>query len=119
MKDLGVVIHILGCEVKYDVYTGVSYLTQYQYTKKAIEKFFGSEVTPCDTPSGVNITLSRNMSPTNEDEKAEMTDIPYKESVGTLLWSSLCTSPDISYAVSQVAVSQSNTGERIRECFDT
>jgi len=49
MKDLGVVLHILGCEVKYDIHTRVSLLTQYQYTKKAIEKFFGSEVTPCDT----------------------------------------------------------------------
>jgi len=44
-----VVIHIYRCEVKHDVHTGDSYLTQYQYTKKAIEKFFGSESTLCDT----------------------------------------------------------------------
>jgi len=49
MKDLGVVLHILGCEVKQDVYSGVSYLTQYQHTKKAIEKFFGNDLNPCDT----------------------------------------------------------------------
>jgi hypothetical protein len=34
MKDLGVVAHTLGCELKHDVHTGVSYLTQYQHTKR-------------------------------------------------------------------------------------
>ena len=43
------------------------------------------------------------MSPTTEAEKAEMPEIPYREAVGTLLWLSLGTRPDISYAVSQVA----------------
>ena len=103
MKDLGVVAHILGCEVKHDVNTGVSYLTQYQYTKKAIEKFFGPDLKPCDTPADSNVTLSKSMSPTTEEEKAEMSKIPYREAVGTLLWLSLGTRPDISYAVSQVA----------------
>jgi len=32
-----------------------------------------------------------------------MTEIPYRKAVGTLLWLSLGTRPDISYAVSQVA----------------
>ena len=103
MKDLGVVAHILGCEVQHDVHSGESYLTQYQYTKKAIEKFFGPDLKPSDTPADSTVTLSRNMSPTTEAEKAEMSKIPYREAVGTLLWLSLGTRPDISYAVSQVA----------------
>jgi hypothetical protein len=43
MKDLGIVKQILRCEVKHEVETGTLYLTQYQYTKKAIEKFFGPD----------------------------------------------------------------------------
>ena len=103
MKDLGVVAHILGCEVQHDVHSGETYLTQYQYTKKAIEKFFGPDLKPSDTPADSTVILSRNMSPTTEEEKAEMSKIPYREAVGTLLWLSLGTRPDISYAVSQVA----------------
>jgi len=36
MKDLGVVRHILGCEAKHEEETRTSYLTQFQYTKKAM-----------------------------------------------------------------------------------
>ena len=43
------------------------------------------------------------MSPTSPEEKGEMSKIPYREAVGTLLWLSLGTRPDICYAVSQVA----------------
>ena len=103
MKDLGVVRHILGCEVKHEEETGTSYLTQFQYTKKAIEKFFGPDLKPCDTPADVNIILSKSMSPKTEEDRAKVKNIPYREAVGTLLWLSLGTRPDISYAVSQVA----------------
>ena len=77
MKDLGVVSHILGCRVQHDVHTGVSYLTQYQYTKKAIEKFFGPYLKPSDTPADNTAMLSKSMSPTTDPEKAEMSKIPY------------------------------------------
>jgi len=103
MKDLGIVKHILGCEVKHDPYACTSYLTQHQYTKKAIEKFFGTDLTPCDTPADPAVILTKAMSPTTASDKAKMSKIPYREAVGTLLWLSLGTRPDICYAVSQVA----------------
>jgi len=43
------------------------------------------------------------MSPSTDEEKVKMSKIPYREAVGTLLWLSLGTRPDISYTVSQVA----------------
>ena len=106
MKDLGVVHHILGCEARHDEETGTTYLSQYQFTKAAIEKFFPSTqspLSPIDSPSDVNVTLSRSMSPQTPEERGEMAKIPYREAVGTLLWLSLGTRPDICYAVAQVA----------------
>jgi len=35
MVDLGVVNHIIGCEAQHTEDTGVTYLSQYQYSKKA------------------------------------------------------------------------------------
>ena len=39
------------------------------------------------------------MSRKTPQEKGEMSKYPYREAVGTLLWLSLGTRPDISYAV--------------------
>lgn len=92
-----------GCKVRHDVHTGASYLTQYQYTKKAIEKFFDPDLKPCDTPFYSNVILGKTMNSTTDEEKAEKSKIPYRVGVGTLLWQFLGIRPDISYAVLQVA----------------
>jgi len=79
MKDLGVVRHILGCEVKHEKVTGTSYLTQFQYTKKAIETFFGPHLKPCETPADGNDILSRSMSYKAEEDNAKVKNILYRE----------------------------------------
>jgi len=109
MVDLGVVNHILGCEAQHDVDTGVTYLSQYQYAKKAVAKFLTDDQSPLNTPCDPSITLSKSMSPTTQEERDEMANIPYRQAVGTLLWLSLGTRPDICYAVSQVA--------KFNDCF--
>ena len=103
MKDLGVVSHILGCEAKHDEETGTTYLSQYQFAKKAITRFFPKGLKPIDTPCDPNVILSKSMSPQSLAEAGEMKSVPYREAVGTLLWLSLGTRPDICYSVSQVA----------------
>jgi len=103
MKDLGVVNHILGCEAKHNEETGETYLSQYQYAKSAVEKFLPEEMLKIDTPCDPSVILSKNMSPKSPEEAREMEGVPYREAVGTLLWLSLGTRPDICYAVSQVA----------------
>ena len=103
MKDLGVVNHILGCEARHNEETGTTYLSQYQFTKSACDKFFPNDLSPCETPFDSTVVLSKSMSPQSPAEKGEMSNIPYREAVGTLLWLSLGTRPDICYAVSQVA----------------
>jgi hypothetical protein len=109
MVDLGVVNHILGCEAQHNESNGETYLSQYQFTKKAIERFLSDDQTPIDTPSDPNVTLSKSMSPQSDEEVNEMKNIPYRQAVGTLLWLSLGTRPDICYAVSQVA--------KFNDCF--
>ena len=51
------------------------------------------------------------MSPQSPSERGEIESVPYREAVGTLLWLSLGTRPDICYAVSQVA--------RFNDCYGT
>ena len=98
MKDLGLMHHILRYEARYDAMTGITYLSQYQSTNVVIEKFISSKQSPLrprESPCDANVTLSVSMIPETPEERGEMSRIPYREAVGTLLWLSLGTRPDI------------------------
>ena len=103
MKVLGKVNHILGCEADHNEETGTTYLSQYQYTKAAVEKYLPADMTEINSPCDPNVNLSKLQSPQSLEERGEMEGVPYRQAVGTLLWLSLGTRPDICYAVSQVA----------------
>jgi hypothetical protein len=91
-------VSILGCEARYDAITGITYLSQYQFTKAEIEKFFSSKQSPLqlvESSCDVKVPLSVSMSPETPEERGEMSRIPYREAVGTLLRLSLGTRPNI------------------------
>jgi hypothetical protein len=59
------------------------------------------------TPMDPNVKLSKEMCPKTEKEKEEMTRCPYQNLIGSLMYLSVSTRPDMSYAVS--CLSQYNT----------
>ncbi|GBE89190.1 hypothetical protein SCP_1502130 [Sparassis crispa] len=58
-----------------------------------------------------NTTLSSAQSPQTTAEAAAMRDIPYREAVGSLMYASLGTRPDITYAVSSLSRFSDNPGK--------
>jgi len=74
-----------------------------------VAKFLPEDQSSIDTPCDTSIALSKSMCPSTQEEKDEMANIPYRQAVGTLLWLSLGTRPDICYAVSQVT--------KFNDCF--
>lgn len=65
---------------------------------------------PTATPADPCTRLTSAMSPTSEEEKLDMTHVPYREAVGCLLYLSITCRPDISYAVNQFAKFCQNPG---------
>ena len=111
MKDLGVIDEILGCKVCVDRDLDCITIHQTQYMKEIIQKFLPTDDTithsvPAD-PSG---HLVNSQCATSTEDHEFMRDIPYRQAVGSLLWLALCTRPDISYAVGQVAKFNANPG---------
>ena len=111
MKDLGDIDEILGCKVHFDHHLGCVTINQCKYTAGILSKYLEPpEQTWIDTPADSTITLTTEQSPQTEVEKEYMSTIPYREVIGSLLWLSMGTRPDITYAVSQSAKFSANPG---------
>ena len=65
---------------------------------------------PMDTPIENNLSLSLDMCPKTPNEKEQMSKVPYTSTVGSLMYSMICTRPDICYAIGLVRKFQSNPG---------
>ena len=83
-----------------------------QYIDTILERFNLAECNPTSTPMEAGLQLSKSDSPQNEEEKKEMHDVPFRELVGSLLWTSLVCHPEITQAVCQVARFNANPGRR-------
>ena len=53
-------------------------------------------------------TLSKDDAPQTEAETDEMRVIPYREAVGTLMWTATVTCPDVAYAAHQLGIFNGN-----------
>src|SRR5580658_3524437 len=57
------------------------------------------------------VRLSQLQAPSTSLEHARMRDIPYREAVGLLMYASLGTRPDISFAVTSLSQFSNDPGE--------
>jgi hypothetical protein len=70
------------------------------YIQYTLNWFGMAESYTVNTPADPNVTLS---SQPNESEKTEVLRVPYKEAIGCLMFISLLTRSDITYAVNHAA----------------
>jgi len=98
MKDMGELHHFLGVKVIQKPETGQLWIGQSAYVKGILEKFGMDNSKPISTPVDVSARLVKAR---DDDEKIDQTQ--YQSAVGSLLFLSTRTRPDIAYAVSNVA----------------
>ncbi|KAH7852964.1 hypothetical protein Vadar_031538 [Vaccinium darrowii] len=105
MKDLGEARKILGMEIQRDRVKGTIHLTQQQYLKKVLERFGVGKGNskPVSVPLAPHFKLSASLSPSSEEERKYMTNVPYASLVGSLMYAMVCTRPDLAQAVSMVS----------------
>ena len=98
MKDMGELHHFLEVKVIQKPETGQLWIGQSAYVKGILEKFGMDNSKPISTPVHVSAKLVKAR---DDDEKINQTQ--YQSAVGSLLFFSTRTRPDIAYAVSNVA----------------
>ncbi|KAL0281595.1 UNVERIFIED_CONTAM: hypothetical protein PYX00_002534 [Menopon gallinae] len=84
--------------IKRDSDTGNMTLTQRNYIEELIKKFGMENAKEIGTPMELNVKVSKEMSPKDENEREEMKHKPYRELIGCLVYLSKATRPDIAFA---------------------
>ena len=103
MKDLGELHYFLGVKVIQDRKKGNIWIGQPVYTENTLQKFGMENAKPISTPVAVNTKL---MLKTEDSEYFDKET--YQSAVGSLLYLSTRTRPDITFAVNNVARFSSN-----------
>eukprot|EP01018_Ginkgo_biloba_P038394 Gb_22123 [translate_table: standard] len=99
MKDMGAVKQILGMEIHRDRKNGKLWLSQHKYVENVLTRFGMKHVKLVGIPLASHFKLSSSLCPSNEEEKQDMSHVPYASAVGSLMYAMVCTRPDISHAV--------------------
>ena len=98
LKDMGKLNYFLGVSVKQNSKTGTTWISQPAYTEAVLQKF-GMELSkPANTPVAAGTKLVKAA-----EESESIDTIRYQSAVGSLLYLSGWTRPDIAFAVSNVA----------------
>nr|GEY87648.1 retrovirus-related Pol polyprotein from transposon TNT 1-94 [Tanacetum cinerariifolium] len=111
MKDLGAAKRILGMEIRRDRKMGKLTLSQIDYILKVLKKFNMSSYKPVPTPLAPHFKLSSHECPKSEEDKEDMSRVPYTSAVGSLMYAMVCTRPDLAHVVSVVSRYMHNLGK--------
>jgi hypothetical protein len=101
ISDMGDAEHLLGMRVRRDRANRTLTLDQAAYTERKLRQYGMWDCRSVDTPSaaGVDLTVSEAEVISEKDQK-EIEQFDYCGVVGSLMYASVLTRPDISYSVS-------------------
>lgn len=87
------------------------WISQEDYIKKVLEMFNMHNAKPMHVPLLGHLKLSKTQCPSNEEEKDEMSKVPYSPAVSRLMYAMVFTRPDIAYVVGVVSRFLLNLGK--------
>ncbi|CAK9816458.1 Retrovirus-related Pol polyprotein from transposon TNT 1-94 [Anthophora quadrimaculata] len=111
MTDSGPISEILGIRIERNGETGSIKLSQARYIEGLIAKFNMQNAKVVSTPMESNIKISKEMGPSNEEERIEMKKKPYRELIGGLIYLANATRPDIAFAAGTLSRYSSDPGK--------
>ncbi len=88
--------HFLGMKIVHDDASGQVWIGQLSYTKSLLQKFGMEAATPVATPVDTGTKLVRI---TDDDKSFDQAQ--YQSAIGSLLYLSVATRPDLAIAVKQ------------------
>ena len=111
LTDLGPIHWFLGIKITRNRSARTISLSQTSYIDSILTRFGLSDAKPYGTPMVPAVTYSRNDCPSDATEAARMQKTPYREAIGSLMYASVATRPDITHAVSALSRFLDNPGQ--------
>ena len=103
MKDLRAATKMLRMEIRRDRKAGKLWLSQKKYISKVLKKFNMQNAKPVSTPLAGHFSLSDSQCLSMDEEIEEMSKISYANVVECLMYTMVCTKPDIAQPVGVVS----------------
>ena len=100
----------IGALITYNRQEGVLILSQEKYTYETLRNFSMENATPISTPMDSKIFLSKEQCP-SEDRKDPKTVKSYQCLIGSLMWLTSVSRPDLTYSTIKLARYASNPGQ--------
>ncbi|KAH9762947.1 hypothetical protein KPL70_001004 [Citrus sinensis] len=111
MKDLGTATRILGMQIVRNRSKGTLFLTQAMYAKRVLSRFEMSGAKPATVPMSAHFRLSKLQEPEEDHDLEHMKSVPYSSAVGSIMYSMVCTRPDVAHSVGVVSRFMGNPGK--------
>src|SRR6266404_3029109 len=101
---------LLGIKTTRDHELRMLTLSQESYIDTIVKCFNLGDAKPSNTPMIPGISYTKEDAPADKTEAAHMAKVPYQEAIGSLMYVSVATCPNISFAVSQLSQYLENPG---------
>src|SRR5258707_5349346 len=110
MTDLGPCKWLLGIKITRDVQAGTIALSQHTYIDSIVTRFNFDDLKPSSIAMDPAAPLLKSQSPTTLADIAKMSNVPYRQAAGSLMYAAMGTRPDIAFATSTLAQFLENPG---------
>ncbi|KAI3646031.1 hypothetical protein MP228_008959 [Amoeboaphelidium protococcarum] len=112
ITDCGEAKFFLGLHLERNRKEKTVLMHQHQFIAELLDQCEMSFAKPSSIPMDPGLQLSKNDEPQTPTEKDQMEGVPYRETVGALLYAACATRPDISAAVGKVCKFSQNPGPK-------
>ena len=110
MEDFGEASVVLKIRIRRDKERGILTLDQSKYAASVLQRFGMQDCKGVSIPLSHGTYFSVGQSPDGDEEKEQMSAIPYRQAVGSLMYLMVSTRPDIAAAVQVLSRFGSNPG---------
>jgi ATP-binding cassette subfamily B (MDR/TAP) protein 1 len=103
MKDMSEANYVLSVKIIRDRTKRFLGLIKETYIKKILERYYMQDNKLIDTHVDKSLSPSCDMCPKTLEENEKISKVPYASVVGSLMYTMMCTCPNICYAIGLVS----------------